>query len=224
MAALYRYEGKWGKRIPKNLIRMYALYIVDRGCTVTSYLGYLLGFISLSKALNNPWEFSTCTATQGFNTLWDAKVHYRVNNSPPFVLILSHTNEIYTAPSCRLKFWLLTFHVPNLIRIFFVFCRLSQESAQVIDPLWYFATIFLRWIVVSPNQNHNTPSWRTTPCGLSVAAYSMYSQLPITPRGHPMSHAVMTRDQPNTGVQWLESRNHCPMLSVMKRFAFRLEL
>jgi hypothetical protein len=47
------------------------------------------------------------------------------------------------------------------------------------------------------------PSWRTTPCRLSAAAYSIYSQLPSVAGGLPSirnlrtRHAVMTRDPPN---------------------------
>jgi hypothetical protein len=42
------------------------------------------------------------------------------------------------------------------------------------------------------------PSWRTSPCQLSVAAYSMYLQLTFIARGHPSirgpstHHAVVT--------------------------------
>jgi hypothetical protein len=47
-----------------------------------------------------------------------------------------------------------------------------------------------------------TPNWRTTPCSLSAAAYSIYSQLPSIGGGSPSlpnpgpRHAVLTRDPP----------------------------
>jgi hypothetical protein len=51
---------------------------------------------------------------------------------------------------CRL----LTFHVPNLVSIFFSLCRVSRESVQVRGTLWHFITIFfLRWGVACSTPN-----------------------------------------------------------------------
>jgi hypothetical protein len=64
---------------------------------------------------------------------------------------------------------LLTFHNSNLIRIpslgLFI-----QRNVQVRGSV-----IFLRWRVINPMSK--PPSWGTTPCRLSTAAYSIYSQL-----------------------------------------------
>jgi hypothetical protein len=71
---------------------------------------------------------------------------------------------------------LLTFHNPNLISIFRHLGRLSNESAQVWGFISFFVTnLFFTVKVCQPHAQ--PPSWRTTPCSLSAAAYSIYSQL-----------------------------------------------
>jgi hypothetical protein len=91
--------------------------------------------------------------------------------------------DIYfpTAMSEPALYRLLTFHVPNLISIFFSFGRLSKESVQVRGPLWHFVTS----LFVSPTPN---PQAGGPPCRLSATNYSIYSQLPSISGGrllHP---------------------------------------
>jgi hypothetical protein len=44
-------------------------------------------------------EAITCSVTRGFlSILWNPKVHYCVQNSPPLFLILSQTNQVRTNP------------------------------------------------------------------------------------------------------------------------------
>jgi hypothetical protein len=46
---------------------------------------------------------------------------------------------------------LLTFHVPNLMLVFFSWGHLSKESIQFRSHLWHFVrSVFLRWGVLSP--------------------------------------------------------------------------
>ena len=34
------------------------------------------------------------------HVIWNAKIHYRTQNSPPLAHILSHTNTIQSHPTC----------------------------------------------------------------------------------------------------------------------------
>jgi hypothetical protein len=72
---------------------------------------------------------------------------------------------------------LLTLQAPNIMSIFFRFGHLSKESVQVRGFLWIFITSLL-FTVSSCEPHTQPPSWRTTPCRLSAAAYSTYLQLP----------------------------------------------
>jgi hypothetical protein len=95
------------------------------------------------------------------------------------------------------KIKILTHHNPNLISIFRRLGRLSKESVQVRGSVWFFVTnLFFMVKVYYP---HAQPRiWRTTPYRLSVAAYSIYSQLPSIAGGrssirNPRTlHAVVT--------------------------------
>jgi hypothetical protein len=95
----------------------------------------------------------------------------------------SHKSDLYLDSSLETVireptlYKLLTFPNPNPISIFCRLGCLSKESIQVLGSFWIFVTnlFFLRWRVVSPTPNPQ--AWRTTPCCLSAAAYSIYSQL-----------------------------------------------
>jgi hypothetical protein len=66
-----------------------------------------------------------------------------------------------------------------------------------------------RLLTPSPTTTTPPPSRRTTPCRLSTAAYSIYSQLPSITGGCPSihnpgtHHAVVTRDPPNMGLPYI---------------------
>jgi hypothetical protein len=90
--------------------------------------------------------------------------------------------------------------VPNLMSFFHCLCR-AKESDQVRGALKHFVTIknfYGEGLAPRP-----TPSWRFTPCRLSVTAYSIYSQLPSVTGGlHSIRnlrthHTVVTRGPSN---------------------------
>jgi hypothetical protein len=89
------------------------------------------------------------------------------------------------------------FHVPNLMTIFRHLGCLSKESDQVQGCLWFFIQACLygeELLAPCP-----TPSWKTTPFRLSVAAYSIYLKSPFiagrpSMRNPRTCHAVATRD------------------------------
>jgi hypothetical protein len=92
---------------------------------------------------------------------------------------------------------LLTLHNPNLMSVFHCLGRLLRKSIQVQGSLMTFITNL--FFTVKGSQPHaKLPSWRTTPCRLSVAVYSIYSQLPSIAGGHTSirnlrtCHAVVT--------------------------------
>jgi hypothetical protein len=89
---------------------------------------------------------------------------------------------------------LLTFHNPNLISIFRSLGRLSKESVQVRGLCKLFVTSF------SYGEGLLTPSWRATPCYLSAAAYSIYSQLTSIAGGRSSIRNPRTRHAVGTGI------------------------
>jgi hypothetical protein len=96
---------------------------------------------------------------------------------------------------------LLTFQVSNLMSFFGCLGR-AKESVQVRGALKHFVTHY--YFTVRGCWAHAQPqSWRRTPCRLSAAAYSIYSQLPSVSGSlffirNPMTcHAVVARDPPN---------------------------
>jgi hypothetical protein len=72
---------------------------------------------------------------------------------------------------------LLTFHNPNLMSISCSLGHLSKESVRVQGSCKLFITNL--FFMVKGRQPHaQPPSWRTTPCRVPAAAYSIYLQLP----------------------------------------------
>jgi hypothetical protein len=92
---------------------------------------------------------------------------------------------------------LLTFHNTNLVSIFRRLGRLSKESVQVRGSIEIVVTNLFVY-----GEGLSVPRWRTSPCHLSAAAYSIYSQLPSTVgdrssiRKLRKSHAVPTGTHP----------------------------
>jgi hypothetical protein len=92
---------------------------------------------------------------------------------------------------------LLTFHNPNLMSICSRLGRLSKGSVQVRGFVKFFVTNSF-FTVKGCEPHAQPPSRRTTPCRLSAAAYSVYSQLTSIAGGHPSvrdprtCHAVVT--------------------------------
>jgi hypothetical protein len=66
-----------------------------------------------SMELRLSWEAASCAATQEFpNILWNPKVHYGVEKSPPLVPIVCHINPVYTISSYLSKIHLHIIHAP----------------------------------------------------------------------------------------------------------------
>jgi hypothetical protein len=117
-------------------------------------------------------------------------------------LYLVSTVETVIREPALYKF--LTFHNPNFISIFRRLGRLSKESVQVRGLFRLFITN-LFFTVKSCYLQAQHPSLRTTPCMLSVAVYSIYSQLPSIAGGRSSirilrtRYAVVTGTPPNMG-------------------------
>jgi hypothetical protein len=97
---------------------------------------------------------------------------------------------------------LLTFHVPNLMSIFFRLGRLSKESVQVRGFLFTFATgLFFKVRRCKPHAQ--PPSWRTTPVGCPRLLIQYIRSCPpklegvSSIRNLRTRHAVVTRDPHN---------------------------
>jgi hypothetical protein len=78
------------------------------------------------------WEATNCAATQEFpNILWDPRVHYRVHNRPPLVLILGHINAVHTTLSYLLRSILILFtHVVRVVSFLLAFPPKSYMHAS----------------------------------------------------------------------------------------------
>jgi hypothetical protein len=103
------------------------------------------------------------------------------------------------------------FHVPNIISKIHCLDRSSKEFIQVWGSLWIFVSIL--FFTVGGSQPYaQPPSWKTTPCQLSTAAYSMCLQLPSIPgdisfiQSLRTRHAVVRRDPPNMACKYVENK------------------
>jgi hypothetical protein len=97
---------------------------------------------------------------------------------------------------------LLTFHVTNLIPIFFSLRRLSTAAFQVGGLLWYSVTGFLlHWGAVSFTANHQVGGPYLFGCPRLliqyIPSYSPYLEAVSSIRNLRTRHALVTRDPPN---------------------------
>jgi hypothetical protein len=69
-------------------------------------------YISLTNfmELNSSWEAASCADTQLPSILWNPKIYYHIQNSPPLVHILSHINPVHATPSYLRSILLLFTH------------------------------------------------------------------------------------------------------------------
>jgi hypothetical protein len=111
--------------------------------------------------------------------------------SQPKLTLLA--NSLATVISEPALYRLLTFQVPNLVSLFRCL-RCTKISVQVHGKCSSFVTKPL-FTVRSCKHLAQPPSWRTTPCRLSAAAYSIYSHLPSILQAVPPS-ATCGRDMP----------------------------
>jgi hypothetical protein len=80
-------------------------------CDTVNYPRSIFKLHSLTE-LGPSWEAANCVATKKFpSILWNRKVNYRVQRSPPLTPILGQINPIYTMPS-YLKIHFKTVHQP----------------------------------------------------------------------------------------------------------------
>jgi hypothetical protein len=101
--------------------------------------------------------------------------------------------------------------------------HLSKVSIQVRGSLEVFVTsLFFTVKVVSPMPD---PSWRTIPCRLSAAAYSIHSQLPSISAGCSSIHNLKTHHPVVTGTHltWHEIWYWGILLQFVKPFNFWLK-
>jgi len=132
-------------------------------------------------------ETKSHSAGQEFpRLLWNPNVHYLVHNSLSLVFILRHMNPIHNfsayfrkihsniilTSTPRSSEWSLSFS--------FCFHFPLPSSFQRIRPIprpcviFHNKLHFYGELLLAPRP---TPKWRSTPCRLSTAAYSIYSQL-----------------------------------------------
>jgi hypothetical protein len=87
---------------------MRQLTALDNTAVCTYLLTYLLTELSPS------WKAANCATPQELpSILWNPKVHHRVHNSPPLVLILSQIDRVHTIPSYLSKIYFNIVHSPT---------------------------------------------------------------------------------------------------------------
>jgi hypothetical protein len=92
---------------------------------------------------------------------------------------LSCNSYFDTVTSEPALYKLSIFHVANLVSMLCCLGCLSKESFKVLGSYKWFTTCLI--CMVRGCQPHAKPhSWRTTPCCLPSAVYSVYSQPPST--------------------------------------------
>jgi hypothetical protein len=127
---------------------------------------------------------------------------------PPHPPSLDHSN--YTWRRVQVMKLLIMQLSPNLMSIFFSFCRLSRGIRPGLRLLQNFCNKF---IFYSEELLAQLQSWRTTPCQLSATAYSIYLQLPSKTGGcllHPQPEDApcrVDRDPLNMGLHTLHYVN-----------------
>jgi hypothetical protein len=147
-----------------------------------------------------PFGFHFNSIREPFNTLlgyertvhWsDTSDHHITNELNPFnSWYVSLMKEITVGNSLPSLYNLLTFQVPDLINI----PSLSSFLQRIHPNPRFYQTVpnvySLRWMVISPTP---PPNCENTPCRLSPAAYSMYSQLTSIAGGRPSVYDPRTR-------------------------------
>jgi hypothetical protein len=84
----------------------------EYGNGLSYLLTYLLTYLLME--LGPSWEAANCAVTQELpNILWNPKVHYRVDKSPPLVPILSQIDPIPIIPFCLSKIHFNIVHPPS---------------------------------------------------------------------------------------------------------------
>ena len=130
--------------------------------------------------------------------------------------ITSLANSLATVISEPDLYRLLTFQVPNLMFLFRCLGR-TKISVQVRGKCLSFVTKPV-FTVRSCQHLAQPPSWRTKPCRLSAAAYSIYSHLPSIMQVAP-STATWGHDMP-----WWQGPTYCGSCLRANRKTLQLTL
>jgi hypothetical protein len=108
----------------------------------------------------SPWKAASCAVTQELRRiLWNPKVHYPVQRSPPLVHILSQINPIHTTTTYLSKIFLrlftrLRFRLPRCL----YFSWLSHQYPTSIPILSYSCCMLCP--SNPPSFDHSNYTWR----------------------------------------------------------------